>query len=117
MEEPVTISTIGGGVVNELFDREIARVAENILDLNADATAVRKINIKIVIKPDEKRNFGNVSILATSDLAPQRKFGCTMFFGKQGGVARAIEPPQQKELFPAEKPLSVVNFNKTGTEE
>ena len=115
MEEPVTISTIGGGVLNELFAREMEKVAANILDLNAEATAVRAINIKIKIKPDANRNFGHVAISVSSNIASQSPFGATMFFGKQGGVARAIEPPRQNELFPVERPRPVVNFN-TGTD-
>jgi len=110
MEEAVTLNSIAGGVLPELFDREMKKVVENVLDLNSAATAVRTINIKIKIKPDEKRNFGHVSIVVISGIASQNPYGSTMYFGRKGGEAQAIEPPHQKELFPVEKPRQVVNF-------
>lgn len=104
MEQPVNISTIGGGALEELFQREMEKVVENILDQNMEATTVRKINIEILIKPDAKRNFGQVGISVTSKLAIQNPFGTSLWFGRDGGTARAVEPPQQKPLFPVEKP-------------
>ncbi|MBN1567964.1 MAG: hypothetical protein JXA73_08950 [Acidobacteria bacterium] len=114
MEQPVTIFTIGNGVLGELFDRELERVVSDILDLNTKADAIRTISIKIAIKPDENRNFGMVGISVSSSLGQPKPVGTQIFFGKKNGKVIAVESiPQQGEMFDKLGPRSIVDF-KTG---
>jgi hypothetical protein len=116
MEQPVTIYTIGNGVLGELFDRELERVVSDILDLNSVATEVRSISIKVAIKPDENRNFGMVGITVQSSLGKPKPVGTQMFFGRKNGKIIAVENmPKQEEMFDILGPRSVLDFNqKTG---
>ena len=47
----VDLNTVGGGAAPELFMRELEKIAENITDLNTDASATRKITMTFVFKP------------------------------------------------------------------
>jgi len=116
MEQPVTIFTIGNGVLGELFDRELDRVVNDILDLNSEPEALRTITIKVNIKPDENRNFGYVDIAVSSSLGKPKPVGTTIFFGKKQGKVIAVENiVQQEELFDKLGPRPVTNINqKTG---
>lgn len=113
-ETPVTIFTIGGGVLGELFDRELESVVADILDLNSKATAKRSITIKINISPDENRNFGTAEIEVSSTLGKPKPFGTQIFFGRKNGKIIAVENiPQQGEMFDRTGPRPVVDI-KTG---
>lgn len=111
-ELPVSIGTIAGGAISELFDRELERIVENILDLNTEATAIREIDIKVKIKPDENRNFGAVSVVVTSKTGSPKGVGTMFYFGKRGGHGIAVEnDPNQRSLFDQLGPRPVVDFN------
>lgn len=114
MEQPVTIYTIGNGVLGELFDRELERVVVDILDLNSEAEAKRTITVKVTIAPDKNRGFGIALIEVSSALGKPKPVGATMYFGKKNGKIIAVEnTPQQEEMFDKLGPRSVVEF-KTG---
>lgn len=113
MEQPVTISTIGNGVLHELFDRELERVVADILDLNSEAEAKRTITIKVSIFPDENRGFGSVDLEVSSTLGKPKPAGSLMYFGRKNGQIIAVEnTPQQSEMFDKLGPRPVVDFNK-----
>ena len=110
-EEPVTLHTIAGGAAAELFDRELERIVADILDLNTEACAIREIDIKVKIKPDENRNFGAVAITVTSKTGAPKGVGTMLFFGKRNGMPVAVENnPQQPKLFDQLGPRPVVDF-------
>lgn len=111
-ETPVTIFTIGGGVLAELFDRELERVVTDILDLNSEAKAERSITIKVAIKPDENRNFGQAAIFVGSSLGKPKPAMTQIFFGRKGGKIVAVENNPQAELFDKTGPRPVVDFDK-----
>ena len=56
----VEIDNIGGGVVKELFKRELLKVCENIDDVNTNAKDARVITLKISLKPSEDRTTADV---------------------------------------------------------
>jgi len=113
MEQPVTIFTIGNGVLGELFDRELERVVADILDLNTDAEAKRSIVVKVTIAPDKDRGFGMALIEVSSSLGKPKPAGSTMYFGRKNGKIIAVEnTPQQSEMFDKLGPRPVVEFDK-----
>lgn len=113
-EQKITLITMAGGAVEELFERELARITTDILDLNTEATAVREISIKIKVKPDENRNFGSVAVIVDSKNGSPKGIGAIFSFGRQGGRAVVAEfEPNQKPLFDQVGPRPVVDL-KTG---
>ena len=97
--ETISLETLKGGAVIQLFNEELAKVMENIMDPNTEAEAVREVTLKVKIKPDRDRATGSVQIIPTAKLAPAVALGTRMFFGKKGGKYLAWEhDPQQLQL-------------------
>ncbi len=107
---PLTISTVAHGAVPELFTRELARVIENTLDPNTDATAKRKIRIDITFKPNESRRESSVEVVARSMLADFNGAGGTVFMGRQKGlpVGLSYDPDQLQIEFDDADPIRAV---------
>ena len=51
----VTLDTIGGGALVELFDAELSRILSNITDPNTDTTTKRVMTIQVKFKPNRDR--------------------------------------------------------------
>ncbi len=108
-EQPVTIMTIAGGAVIELFDRELEKIAADILDLNSKATAKRTITITVEIEPEEDRGKAEVSVTVASKLGTPKAVGTLIFLGKREGKPIAVENiTAQKPLFDQLGPRPVV---------
>lgn len=117
MPDRVTLDNLGKGAAAELFNVELQKVLDNILDENTKATAVREVILKVTIKPDEERDTGDVKIQATSKLAPIAPFDTNFLIGKQKGKAVATEynpRAQQQKLFKEETPDNVLPIAKEG---
>ena len=113
-EIPVTLSSLANGAAMELFDEELAKVVENVLDPNTDPQLVREISLKVKIKPDESRRMAGVVVQVTSKTGPYKGVGTQFWFGKKGGRCFAVENnPAQGELFENAPKPTAVNF-KTG---
>lgn len=110
MEEPVTLATLAGGAAMELFDNELAKVVENILDLNTEPDQVRKVVLEVRLKPDGSRKNAAVYVQVSSKIGPFKGCGTMFYFGKHKGRAFAIESnPDQGRLF--DQPAKLVNIN------
>ncbi|QOS77930.1 replication terminator protein [Paenibacillus sp. JNUCC31] len=68
----VDINNLAGGAMAERINRELNKVAENVLDPNTKAEAVRTVTISIKIKPNEARQIGQTDIEVKSSLAPAK---------------------------------------------
>ncbi|CAM3318854.1 MULTISPECIES: replication terminator protein [Paenibacillus] len=68
----VDIAKLAGGALAERVNRELKKVAENILDPNTKADAVRTVTISIKIKPNEARQMAASDIEVKSSLAPAK---------------------------------------------
>jgi hypothetical protein len=114
----VTLDTIGGGALPELFAAELARVLANIADPNTKAESKREIAIKVTFAPKADRDVADVSLVCSSKLAGIVKVSTTVFMGKQAGKLVAVEnDPRQSTLFddPSAKPqLAAVASMKGG---
>ena len=78
MENRASILQMARGAIQERVDYEVSRVVDNILDLNTEATAKRKITMTIEFKPDENRQYIKISASAKSALAPVLPVGTTL---------------------------------------
>lgn len=86
----LTLDTVAGGALPELFAAELKRVLENILDPSTSPEAKRSIRIDITIEPNEARNACAVSVAASSKIAGFKAAGGVMFVGRRRGVAVAL---------------------------
>lgn len=68
----VSIDQLAGGGLTERINRELAKVAENVLDPNTKPDAVRSVTITLSIKPDEARQIGKADFTVKSSLAPAK---------------------------------------------
>ncbi len=94
--EFVTLSTLGGGVAEELFGVELERVIDNILDPNADPKKARTITLKIKIKPGQSDPAAcTAEITCSSTIAPSAPFETMLVVGQDGDRAAASEVVQQ----------------------
>lgn len=105
----VDIARLAGGAMAERINRELQKVAENIMDPNTKADAVRTVTISIKIKPNEARQLGAADIEVKSSLVPAK------------GVPTAFVFDFDKEGKAVMKELSTGNdrdqlaFDETGT--
>lgn len=65
----VTLETLGGGALGELFEHELARVLLNVEDENTDAITPRTITIKVTLVPSPSRDAALCRMEVTSKLA------------------------------------------------
>lgn len=68
----VDINNLAGGAMAERINRELQKVAENVMDPNTKAESVRTVTISIKIKPNEARQIGTTDIDVKSSLAPAK---------------------------------------------
>jgi hypothetical protein len=115
--QSVTLDTIGGGALSELFEAELLRVLANINDPNTDEKTVRAINIAVKFRPNEDRDLADVELTCSSKLVPVKKVRTRLFMGRQAGKLVAVESdPRQSKLFdqPAPQLAAVAQFSKDG---
>lgn len=113
----VTLDTIGGGALSELFEAELARILANIADPNTDTGARRTITITVNFKPNRDRDVADVELKCSSKLAGIMTVSTQLFMGKHKGRLIAVESdPRQSKLFDQERrPLgAVADFQKDG---
>lgn len=88
----IKLESLADGSVSERFKQELAKVLTNIADPNTSAKAVRNVSVTLTIKPNEKRDTAEVSISATSKLAPALEVLTTIIMDRDNdGKAVAAE--------------------------
>ena len=81
MHQGVTLDSIAGGALAELFEVELARVLANITDPNTDTKTARKISIEVVFAPAEDRDVADVRVKCASKLAGIKSVRTQLFMG------------------------------------
>lgn len=109
--QKVNFDTLSNGAALERADIEIQRVLENIKDPNT-GFSTREVNVKIKIKPREDRASSEITIQATSKLAPVSEHITQVFLGEDAdGNMEMSELVAQPTLFGEEaniKPMRKV---------
>ena len=72
------------GAIQERVDYEVSRVVDNILDMNTEAKAKRKVVLTIVMAPDEDRRVVKIEASAKSTLAPVTPVGTSLVVTADG---------------------------------
>lgn len=72
------------GAIQERVDYEVSKVIDNILDVNTDPLAKRKVTLTVELKPDEDRQVVKITATATSKLAPTNPVGTSLVITADG---------------------------------
>lgn len=109
----VTLETIGGGALAQLFGAELDRVMANIADINTDPNQKRTITMTVELTPEGvKRDSLKAKIKCNSKLAGIMTVNTQLFMGRQNGKLVAVENDiNQGHLFDNDqpKPLAAVS--------
>ena len=115
--EDLTLSlvNVAGGSALELFQQELDKVLENILDPNTPAETNRKITLTVTFTPTPERTQSGISVECASKLAPFNGAGGVAFIGRRKGKAVAVphNPNQMQMQWDAEDKPRVLR--ETGT--
>lgn len=104
--QQITLATMAGGAVDELFIDAMGKVLENIADPNTDHKFKREINLRFTITPNEERSVGKVVVSCGTKRAAVKGIEVGVYFGTQDGVPIVVEGPRQVDLFPT--PTSLI---------
>lgn len=72
------------GAIQERVDYEVSKVIDNILDVNTDPLAKRKVTLTVELKPDEDRQVVKITASAKSTLAPTNPVGTSLVITSDG---------------------------------
>ena len=72
------------GAIQERVDYEVTRVVDNLLDMNTEAKAKRKVVLTILMTTDEDRRVVKVEASAKSTLAPVTPVGTSLVITADG---------------------------------
>jgi uncharacterized protein YuzE len=72
MPNMINLTEFADGAVAERVNIELQKVLENLTDPNTDPKKVRTVTVKISMKGDEKRDLANVTVTASTKLAPAK---------------------------------------------
>jgi len=111
----ITLASLGGGALSELFEAELARVLANIADPNTDQKTKRVISIAVAFKPSRDRDVADVEVKCASKLAGINTVSAVVYMGRHQGKLVAVEnDPRQQQLFDneASRLAAVATFGK-----
>ena len=94
MAEKLTLASMCAGGVQERIDRALAKISDNILDLNTDAKKKRVLDVKITLTPNEDdREDVSVEVQTSVKLAPEMGLKTQLFINKdfRSGVTTLTE--------------------------
>lgn len=72
------------GAIQERVDYEVTRVVDNLLDMNTEAKAKRKVTLTITMTADDDRRVVKVEASAKSTLAPVTPIGTSLVITADG---------------------------------
>lgn len=112
-ENRISILQMARGAFMERIDYEMAKVVDNILDPNTQATAKRKLSMTLELKPDANRQTVVVSCSVKSALCPSDSVGTSLFITGDGlGCVTAVEMvpniPEQLDMMGDEEKAAPV---------
>lgn len=82
-KEKMTLASMCSGGVQERIDRALAKISDNILDLNTEAKKKRTLDVKIILTPDEDdREDVTVEVQTSVKLAPEMGLKTQLFINK-----------------------------------
>ena len=74
------------GAFEEVFDAEMSKVLDNILDPNTKATAKRKLSLTFIFTPDDNRQTIGVSLNIKPSLEPTNPVVTSLYVTSDAGT-------------------------------
>lgn len=93
-KERMTLANMCGGGVQEYIDRALAKVSDNILDINTEAKKKREIAVRIIFEPNvDDREDVAVKVQTSVKLAPETGIDTQLFISRdfKSGTISLIE--------------------------
>lgn len=96
-DEKISLTNLRDGAAIEMFDFELQRILDNIVDPNTNPKTKREVVLKVSITPDENREIGDIEITCTPKLAGQKSAMAKIIIGRTGkkGEGRELVTAQQ----------------------
>lgn len=88
---PLDIRTVNNGGVVEAVNFALAKVADNIADVNTPPDKPRTVTLKITFKPDESRTLIAAKAVVTTSLQPQEPQTITVVLDRIDGAPVLFE--------------------------
>lgn len=79
--ETTSILEMAKGAITEQTDIEVAKIIQNILDLNTDPVKKRKLTLTIEFSPSAARDTVVVNVIAKSQLQPNNAVTTSLYVG------------------------------------
>lgn len=99
-QEKLTLQSICGGAVEEVFQRELEAILANIGDVNRDPEAKRKLTLEFTFEPFDDRSGAKVTFLCNSKMVPMEAAKGTLFLQRRGiSMVAFPHDPKQSRLF------------------
>ena len=83
-EQRSSLLQMAKGAIQERVDYEVSRVVDNLLDMNTEAKAKRKVTLTITMVTDDDRRVVKVEASAKSVLAPVTPVGTSLVITADG---------------------------------
>ena len=95
------LSELAEGSLQERFDHEVAKVTENILDLNTDPEKKRKITITVTLTADDHRDLMFLEAEVKSTLVARKSVGTKVLIDELDGdvYANELKSGQKGQMF------------------
>lgn len=98
----VDLTTICGGALPELFERELTDVMANVADVNTDPKKPRRITIIVDVYPHNDRKQCEVELGVTSKTLPVVKVSGTLIIAAKGSTFEGYTADiRQQDIFTA----------------
>lgn len=114
----VSILDLAGGAILEQANNETAKILNNILDPNTDATKPRKLTITVTLKSDSERELITCEVQTKSTIAPVMPIAAKITLGEKDGKPIAMEltkdDPNQVRMFDENEELKVIKLETVG---
>ena len=91
MSSPLDVRTMNNGGVVEAVNIALAKVADNIADVNTPPDKPRTLTLKITFKPDDSRTLIASKAVVTTSLQPQEPQTIPVVLDKLDGAPMLFE--------------------------
>lgn len=90
MSTQISLDTLDGGGVVELFDTSLQAIMDNIKDPNTKPEGLREITLTFKFKPEKNRNYTGMTYSAKTKLQPSEPVEISLFVDKDRSTKKPL---------------------------
>lgn len=106
----INVLNLADGNIVEKLNRELQKIAQNIIDKNTDPKKERKITLTISFKPNENRDFVVTKISTKTSIAPELGEETQIIIGKDGDGELHLNEVKQQSIFENKSASKITNI-------